>query len=614
MNFDRKLLDDLLKKADIANIVSRYIPITKKGRNFVALCPFHDDKNPSLSISPDKQIFKCFVCGTGGSAITFVQNYEKISFTQAVKKVADWVGFDDPRLKSNDQTIQRDEKLEPYFKCLEDLLGYYHFGLASEEGKVARDYLTQRGLDAAAIDTFQIGYSLKDGASTIQYLIKRGHLRSIIEALGITASNQQQVDRMAGRVIFPIHNRDGRVVGFSGRILNDADGQAKYVNSTDSPIFTKGNILYHYHQVKLASKRAGHVYLMEGFMDVIALHRANIPQAIALMGTAVTPQHVKMLQALGVEIRICLDQDQAGQTAMMKMVPPLSQANIAFRFVISEKETRDADEILLAEGEAGLKAYLDHLVAKMDYSFHYYQQVMPLTTTEQRVAFIKRMLPLIAAAPALEQIDYLKRLGQLTQYAVKDLQASLTQLQKQEPDYFATYRPEAKVLSRLKRAEKALLYNMFHSQDAIALYQQDIKFFHDDMYRQIATYLLEIYQSDPPDHQMLMNHISLQGGKDQQRILNTIADLMSEKNLPVADKRQLLDYLNTLNEERDKLVKAHKLQASIAGKPELEQARIIKALHKQHHLSGGDQQDENEESKTSEGSEENQTRDPNQEE
>ncbi|MGA0097691.1 MAG: DNA primase [Bacilli bacterium] len=614
MNFDRKLLDDLLKKADIANIVSRYIPITKKGRNFVALCPFHDDKNPSLSISPDKQIFKCFVCGMGGSAITFVQNYEKISFPQAVKKVADWVGFDDPRLKSNDQTIQRDEKLEPYFKCLEDLLGYYHFGLASEEGKVARDYLTQRGLDAAAIDTFQIGYALKDGASTIQFLIKRGHLRSIIEALGITASNQQQVDRMAGRVIFPIHNRDGRVVGFSGRILQDADGQAKYVNSTDSPIFTKGNILYHYHQVKLASKRAGHVYLMEGFMDVIALHRANIPQAIALMGTAVTPQHVKMLQALGVEIRICLDQDQAGQTAMMKMITPLSQANIAFRFVISDKETRDADEILLAEGEAGLKAYLDKLVAKMDYSFHYFQQVMPLTTTEQRVAFIKRMLPLIAAAPALEQIDYLKRLGQLTQYAVKDLQASLIQLQKQEPDYFATYRPEAKVLTRLKRAEKALLYNMFHSQDAIALYQQDIKFFHDDMYRQIATYLLEIYQSDPPNHQTLINHISLQGGKDQQRILNTIADLMSEKNLPVADKRQLLDYLNTLKEERDKLVKAHQLQASIAGKPELEQARIIKALHKQHHLSGGDQQDENEESKTSEGSEENQTRDPNQEE
>jgi hypothetical protein len=249
----------------------------------------------------------------------------------------------------------------------------------------------------------------------------------------------------------------------------------------------------------------------------------------------------------------------------------------------------------------------------MYYSFHYYQQVMPLTTTEQRVAFIKRMLPLIASAPALEQIDYLKRLGQLTQYAVKDLQASLTQLQKQEPDYFATYRPEAKVLTRLKRAEKALLYNMFHSQDAIALYQQDIKFFHDDMYRQIATYLLEIYQSDPPDHQTLMNHISMQGGKDQQRILNTIADLMSEKNLPVADKRQLLDYLNTLNEERDKLVKAHKLQASIAGKPELEQARIIKALHKQNHLSGGDQQDENEENQTSEGSEKSQTNDPNQE-
>jgi DNA primase len=581
MNFDRQLIDDLLKKTDIANVVSRYIPVTKKGRNFVALCPFHDDKNPSLSISPDKQIFKCFVCGTGGSAITFVQNYEKISFPQAVKKVADWVGFSDPRLKVNDQAIQRDEKLEPFFKCLEDLLEYYHFGLASEEGKLARAYLLQRGLDQAILETFKIGYALKDGSTTIQYLIKRGHQRNVIESLGITASSNQQVDRLAGRIIFPIHNRDGRVVGFSGRLIENMDGQAKYVNSTDSPIFTKGQILYNYHQVKLSSKRSGFVYLMEGFMDVIALHRANIPQAIALMGTAVTNQHIKLLQSLGVEIRICLDQDQAGQVAMMKMIQPLSKANISFRFVIADKETRDADEILLADGEKGLQTYLNQLVPKMDFSFHFYQKVMPLSSTEQRVAFINRMLPLIATAPELEQIDYLKRLGQLTNYALKDLQSSLKAIQTQTQDYFEEYRPEAKVLNRLKRAEKAILFNMFQSQDAINLYQANVKFFHDDIYRQIANYFMEIYQSDPPDHQSLINHISLSGGKDQQKIINTIAELMSEKNLPKADKQQLLDYLKTLNEERDKLVKTHQLNVSIAGKSEPEQARIIKELHKQ---------------------------------
>jgi DNA primase len=581
MNFDRQFLDDIIKKTDIANIISRYIPITKKGRNFVALCPFHDDKNPSLSISPDKQIFKCFVCGTGGTAIQFVQSYEKITFPQAVRKVADWSGIDDPRLKQTDQAIQRDEKLEPYFKCLEDLLGYYHFGLASEEGKLARDYLSRRGLDVAILETFQVGYALKDGATTIQYLIKRGHPRTIIETLGITASNNQQVDRLAGRVIFPIHNRDGRVIGFSGRLLQDDPGQAKYVNSTDSPIFNKGQVLYNYHQIKLSSKRVGYVYVMEGFMDVIALHRANIPQAIALMGTAVTTTHIKLLQNLGVEIRICLDQDAAGQTAMMKMMTPLTQTNVPFRFVVSEKETRDADEILLEDGETGLKNYLNQLVAKMDFSFHFYQKVMPLTSTEQRVAFINRMLPLIAATPPLEQIDYLRRLGQLTQYATKDLQSSLGKLSKKETDFFQTYRPEAKVLNRLKRAEKAILYNMFLSGEAIDLFQRDVKFFHDDIYRQIATYLIEIYQSDPPDHQALINHISMSDAKDQQVIINTIAELMSEKNLPKADNHQLHDYLNTLKEERDKLVKAHQIKSSIAGKPDTEQARIIKELHKQ---------------------------------
>jgi DNA primase len=581
MNLDRNLLDELLRKTDITNIISRYIPITKKGRNFVALCPFHDDKNPSLSISPEKQIFKCFVCGTGGTAIQFVQSYEKIAFPLAVRKVAEWAGFDDPRLKVNDQAIQRDEKLEPYFNCLADLLHYYHFGFASDEGAEARAYLLQRGLAQPILETFQIGYALKDGATTIAYLIKRGHHRSVIEALGITGSNNQQVDRLAGRIIFPIHNRDGRVVGFSGRLLKDEPGQAKYVNSTDSPIFTKGNILYNYHQVKLASKRVGYVYLMEGFMDVIALHRAGIPQAIALMGTAVTKNHIKMLQALGVEIRISLDQDQAGQTAMMKLIAPLTQANIPFRFVYHQSETRDADEILLADGENGLKAFLEHLVNPMDFSFTFYQKVMPLTSTEQKVQFINRMLPLIAETSSLAQIDYLKYLGLLTGFALKDLQNSLSQFTKKNPDYFETYRPEAKLVNRLKRAEKALLYNMFLSHEAIEIYQQKIQYFHDDLYRQIAAYLLEIYQSDPPDHQALINHISMQNAKDQQRLINTIAELMSEKNLPKADHTQLLDYLQTLNEERDKLVKAHQIKASIAGKPEAEQARIIKELHKQ---------------------------------
>jgi hypothetical protein len=191
------------------------------------------------------------------------------------------------------------------------------------------------------------------------------------------------------------------------------------------------------------------------------------------------------------------------------------------------------------------------------------------------------MLPLIAATARLEQIDYLRRLGQLTQYATKDLQTSLDKLTKKETDFYQTYRPEAKVLNRLKRAEKAILYNMFLNGEAIDLFQRDVKFFHDDIYRQIATYLLEIYQSDPPDHQALINHISLSNAKDQQVIINTIAELMSEKNLPKADNHQLHDYLNTLKEERDKLVKAHHIKTSIAGKSDNEQARIIKELHKQ---------------------------------
>jgi DNA primase len=587
MIINKNLIDDLLKHSDIVQVVSSYIPLTKKGKNFVALCPFHQDNNPSLSVSSEKQIFKCFVCGTGGSALQFVQQFEKVPFPEAIKKLSSLVGFQDIRLASTDQELQANAQLKPYFSCLNDLQAYYQFGLASEEGQPARDYLLKRGIDHSIIDAFMIGFSVKNGQSTIQYLLKKGHSHSTIESLGIPSSGRQDYDRMAGRIIFPIFNPDGQVVGFSGRMIENEAGQAKYINSSDSLVFNKRDILFNYHQVKLVSKKANHLYVMEGFMDVIALYKANIPQAVAIMGTAFTATHAQLLKSLNVEIRIALDNDQAGQDAMLKMLPLLNEKNIVYKLVQSTKDGKDADEILIEKGVQGLKDYLEKVLNKIDFSLYYYQGKLSLDNTENKVTLIKALLPLIAGTPSLEQIDYLKKLGHLTGYPLQTLQELVSKYANREKpqDYFGLYRPETKVIPKLQRAEKAILFNMLINPEAVTFYQQKVQHFYTDIYRKIAEFVIDYQKDKIPTMYDLINEISLQASAQSQSLIDTVTQLMTTKEFPIATPEQLQDYLSTIQSEKEKLATKQKILSGIAGKDESDAARLILQILSKHLLS-----------------------------
>jgi DNA primase len=534
-----------------------------------------------------------------------VQNFEKISFPLAVKKLAESVNFVDPRLQGIQQTVLIDEKLEPFFKCLEDTLAYYQFCLASQSGKEATAYLNQRGITPPLIETFKLGYALQDGATTIPYLIKRGHLRSTIESLGIQASNNPNYDRLAGRVIFPILNSEGRVVGFSGRILQDQAGQAKYVNSSESPIFSKGKILYHYHHIKLSAQKAGVVYVMEGFMDVIALHKAAIPNAVALMGTAFTSTHAQLLKRLNVEVRIALDQDKAGQEAMMKMIPSLNEAGMNYRFVVGLYPEKDADEILISQGEKGLVDHLNVVMNKIDFSLRYYQGQLSLDSTENRVTLIKRMVPLIASTPKLEQLDYLRRLGGLTGYTMQELQAMVKRLNeaKSSEAIFKVYRPEAEVVTRLKRAEKALLFNMLINQYAIDFYTKNLDHFIDQVYQKIAEFLVSLARGSPPIITDLITLIATSELTNKDQLIREITSVIEDKNVPKADDIYLKELLETIQYERKKIILNHKITTSIAGKSEPDKARIINQMKGQHHDDATkEKQDEETEETSSEES------------
>ena len=374
MPIDNDLKEEVLKHADIVEVIKSFIPVTKKGKNYFAVCPFHDDTNPSLSISPEKQIFRCFVCGASGTAISFVMKYKGLSYFEALKTVADISGFDDPRLhETTTKVVKKDETAEPMLKCLKDLTLYYQYALTTEEGKDGLDYFNSRNLDDSLRDKFLLGYAYKDGKATCEYLQKKGHSIKTIEDIGVGKMNGSYItDKNAGRAIFPICNANGDVVGYSARRIGNGD-EAKYVNSPETYLFHKSKILYNYHNAKDKARNKKCIYVLEGFMDVFALAKIGYDNAVALMGTALTADHISMLRNLNCEIRMCLDGDLPGQMAMMEACKLFAKAGLTCRIVFNNNSSKDPDEILNTEGKDALISYLNNLQSYPEFALNYYQ-------------------------------------------------------------------------------------------------------------------------------------------------------------------------------------------------------------------------------------------------
>ncbi len=581
MAFDRSPIDDLLKHADIVNVISNYINVTKKGRNFVALCPFHDDKNPSLQISRDKQIFKCFVCGQGGNAVQFVSAYEKIPFMNAARKVAELVNYTDDRLKQHGDVQAANPELTPYYACMRDALEFYKFIFTTEAAEPALAYLESRQISDTIRQKFEIGYSLPDGKGIIQYLLNKGHSRSTMEQLGIITMSQEATDRLAGRVIFPIHDRYGRVVGFSGRRIEAGDSP-KYINSPESKIFIKSSILYHYHQAKEAARHAQYLYVLEGFMDVIALYRAGIDAAVALMGTAFTKNHLAMLRIPNVELRICLDGDAAGQAAMMKMIPPLDQSRLTYRFVMNSGDERDSDEILNAEGPDALKQYLNNLANRLEFALDYYSKARPLKTTEQRSHLVNLMLPMLAATVSdLMLEEYVKKLSEATSFTRPTIMKMVNAYKEKNgpidvQSFYERFRPEARHLRRFQRAERQLLYFMLTDARAIEFYKTKIEYFYDDIYRQIANFIVErSAEEELPSLNSLLSDINQLEADKKEAIVKEVTEVALEKDYPKCDEALLEEIQQVIVSEREAFHYQMQLQRALEGKDEKEKARIV---------------------------------------
>lgn len=552
------LANEVIKSADIVEVISHYIKLEKKGRNYASLCPFHDDKSlGSFSVSREKGLFKCFSCNTGGNAITFVQKYTNCSFAEAVKKTAEIIGFKDDRFNEIGISKPIDPKLQRIYDCLNDIAGFYSASLfQATDGKDALDYLHSRGLDDDIIKTFKIGYAQNNGENIINFLLKKGYSLETISQTGILSLNQTPYrDINHGRIAFTIQDKEEKTVGFScRRFKEDQEDQAKYINTSATALFNKSNILFNFYQASIEAKKVGYIYLLEGFMDVIACYRVGIKSAVGLMGTALTKENLQSLLYLKVEVRVCLDLDGPGQLNTLKAIELLEQYGIKHRIVNNNVSfsDKDTDEILKNNGEEVLRSYLTNLIGKLEWLFNYYSKMFKLNTLDGKKIFLTKLLPYIAAIE--DPIDfeiYTNKIISLTGFTKDAILKFIKQYKKAnnkktnkeefkdfEDDIEVNIRKENKTLSRLNLAERRLIGYILENNEALITYQEQLGYIVDTDYKSIISAIEEF---------------RIQVGAQVDYNSKNLISFISDENVNLPDKNKLIWNITTIDYESQQL-------------------------------------------------------------
>lgn len=347
MYYPDDLIEEIRLKNDIVEVISDYVKLKKTGGSYVGLCPFHNEKTPSFSVSPSKQMYHCFGCGEGGNVFTFLMKYENDTFIEAVTRLAERAGIDLPKAKyTNEEKIERDIKAA-ILEVNKEAAKFYYHQLRSPNGEQGYKYFKERGLSDETMIKFGLGYSLKYSNSLYEYLKKKGFTDDIMRESGLIKYSEKGVyDAFWNRVMYPIMNNANKVIGFGGRVLGD--GKPKYINSPETKVFDKSRNLYGLNIAR--SSRRGNMILCEGYMDVIALHQAGVDNAVASLGTAFTTGHAHIIKKYTDQVLLTFDSDGAGVKAALRAIPMLRAAGLSVK-VINMRPYKDPDELIKNMGK-----------------------------------------------------------------------------------------------------------------------------------------------------------------------------------------------------------------------------------------------------------------------
>ncbi len=394
MAIPESFLDDLMSRTDIVDLISSYVPLQKKGGRYWACCPFHSEKTPSFSVTPDKQMYYCFGCHKGGGAVSFVMEEEGVGFTDAVAILAKRAGIPMPEYNEDEGQRKRRERLLELNKAA---ARWFHANLSTPQAEPGRRYFARRGLSKRTITNFGLGYAFPEWDALLKAMQTKGYTkRELLDAgLAVSTDKGRIYDRFRGRVMFPIIDLRGNVIGFGGRVLDDT--KPKYLNSPDTLIYNKSRNLFAMNIVK--KSKAGQIILTEGYMDTIALHQAGFDCAVASLGTSLTEDHARLLAKYTKEIVLSYDSDEAGVAAAKRAIGILNRVGLNVK-VLKVVGAKDPDEFLKQYGPSAFQRLLDQSENQAEYQLLQIQKKYDLTDDEQRVRFLQEAAQFVALMPS----------------------------------------------------------------------------------------------------------------------------------------------------------------------------------------------------------------------
>lgn len=420
MYYPEELVEEVRNRNDIVSVIGSYIKLQKKGNNHMGLCPFHNEKTPSFSVSPSKQMYHCFGCGVGGNVFTFIMEYENYTFVEALKQLADQAGVQLPEEEYSKEARERADFRTRLLDVNKEAAKYFYYQLKSDRGQAAYNYLLGRDMSEEIIKQFGLGYSNKYRDDLYQYLKKQGYSDDFLKQTGLVTFNEKDGanDKFWNRVMFPIMDANHRVVGFGGRVMGD--GMPKYLNSPETMVFDKSRILYGLNIAK--SSRKSSLLVCEGYMDVIALHQAGFTNAVAALGTAYTSSHGNLMKRYTSEALLTFDSDGAGIQATLRAIPILKDAGLTVK-VINMKPYKDPDDFIKAMGAQEYQKRIDEAQNSFFFEIDVLQSQYDMSDPEQKTRFFNETAKkLLDFREELERNFYIDAIAKKYMIDVEQLQ------------------------------------------------------------------------------------------------------------------------------------------------------------------------------------------------
>ncbi len=476
-------LNNIRSNADIVDVISDYLDLKQRGRNYVAVCPFHDDHSPSLVVSRERQMFTCFTCKTSGNVFSFVMKYENVSFPEAVQIVAKKIGY---TLKGDFSNFQ-ESKYKKEYEIMDFVTKYYTNNINTTSGINALKYLENRGITKDIIKEFNIGLALDKRDDLYNILLKKNYSLEDLSDLGLVNKiNLNVYDTFINRIMIPIENLQGSVVGFTGRIYNGEEDTAKYLNTKETKIFKKGSILFNYHNARNAIRETKTVVVVEGNMDAITLSAKGIKNVVALMGVAMSQVQIDTLKKLNVPIILMLDNDAAGLDATLKNGELLRKAGVDTR-VVRLSGAKDPDEYIRAKGVDALKDNIKHAISFLDFLLEHLKQDLDLNNITDLKKYINSIISHINYEDDLTKQLIISKISK--DYLI-DEQILIGELNINPKKEVVKKEEKREVIPKVSKYHKAvskILYMMMLDNKYITIYKNKLGYFKEKIERVVAS-------------------------------------------------------------------------------------------------------------------------------